>query len=527
MNDQNNSRETRITYGSIDPNVVAALKSTETTHAAKKTSFNKTPHSQVESNVPERVEAHRKILESYEMEKVARSVLAPTLDNDVKTRLREFGEPICLFGEGPFERRERLRFLLAKRAFRLDTTPEIVRMEHAKVETHQKLFFSEGGPHLLEARKWIARYSLPRSVKRLRRDRKEYDASDPLAVEAEVAEYNNELCKKLHVSLSQACAERPVCRGQFSPGSAFFGTASWCPTIRLWQIPGCEEFRSGLEGHTERVHGLGWSPFFKSTASCETQKLKTISEDRNQNLVSEDTHPIDFSEGVHLASGGADTKIILWSLKSMKSLSILEGHDDRVNHVEFHPSGRFLASSSHDETWRLWDVERSQELLVQEGHSTGVYSLKFHPDGSLILSGDLGGIIRGWDLRTGRSVFPLLGHIKQVLGISINPWRPNQVATCSDDNTIRIWDIRKQRCVDMILAHDKLISHVVYEPCHGRFLLSTSFDCTLKIWNATEYTCSRILLGHEARITGADISDNGAFIGSVSFDRTFKLWSLT
>jgi hypothetical protein len=100
MNDQNNSRETRITYGSIDPNVVASLKPSETTQYAKKTSVNNTRPSQDDTNVPERVEAHRKILESFEMEKAARSVSAPTLDNDVKTRLREFGEPICLFGEG-------------------------------------------------------------------------------------------------------------------------------------------------------------------------------------------------------------------------------------------------------------------------------------------------------------------------------------------------------------------------------------------------------------------------------------------
>lgn len=46
------------------------------------------------------------------------------------------------------------------------------------------------------------------------------------------------------------------------------------------------------------------------------------------------------------------------------------GHEDRVNRVESHPSGRYLASTSHDETWRLWDVSVGQELLIQEGHAT-------------------------------------------------------------------------------------------------------------------------------------------------------------
>ena len=38
----------------------------------------------------------------------------PTNDKEVKMRLRELNEPICLFGEGPAERRDRLRNLMAK-----------------------------------------------------------------------------------------------------------------------------------------------------------------------------------------------------------------------------------------------------------------------------------------------------------------------------------------------------------------------------------------------------------------------------
>lgn len=37
----------------------------------------------------------------------------PTADADIKAKLRELGEPICLFGEGPADRRERLRLLIA------------------------------------------------------------------------------------------------------------------------------------------------------------------------------------------------------------------------------------------------------------------------------------------------------------------------------------------------------------------------------------------------------------------------------
>eukprot|EP00291_Cryptomonas_curvata_P020618 CAMPEP_0172161100 /NCGR_PEP_ID=MMETSP1050-20130122/5932_1 /TAXON_ID=233186 /ORGANISM="Cryptomonas curvata, Strain CCAP979/52" /LENGTH=119 /DNA_ID=CAMNT_0012830949 /DNA_START=631 /DNA_END=986 /DNA_ORIENTATION=- len=43
-----------------------------------------------------------------------KQIAAPTNDYDVKMQLRKFEEPICLFGEGPAERRDRLKRILAK-----------------------------------------------------------------------------------------------------------------------------------------------------------------------------------------------------------------------------------------------------------------------------------------------------------------------------------------------------------------------------------------------------------------------------
>lgn len=54
------------------------------------------------------------LLEELERKKRARKLNVPTDDGQVKNILREIGHPICLFGEGPADRRERLRNILAK-----------------------------------------------------------------------------------------------------------------------------------------------------------------------------------------------------------------------------------------------------------------------------------------------------------------------------------------------------------------------------------------------------------------------------
>lgn len=54
------------------------------------------------------------LLEEFERRKKASQVTVSTDDSEVKKSLRQLGEPICLFGEGPAERRIRLRDLLSR-----------------------------------------------------------------------------------------------------------------------------------------------------------------------------------------------------------------------------------------------------------------------------------------------------------------------------------------------------------------------------------------------------------------------------
>lgn len=53
------------------------------------------------------------LLEEFERRKRARLINVSTDDAEVKKNLRHLNEPICLFGEGPAERRKRLKDFLA------------------------------------------------------------------------------------------------------------------------------------------------------------------------------------------------------------------------------------------------------------------------------------------------------------------------------------------------------------------------------------------------------------------------------
>ncbi|KAI8970366.1 WD40-repeat-containing domain protein [Mycotypha africana] len=353
-------------------------------------------------------EADKELLEEFERRKRAYQLAVPTDDKRVRRRLQEIGEPQCLFGEGPGDRRDRLRFLLSKiqgRQAESEEESESEDEDEEKATEEQEEFFTPGSAELLQARQWITKYSLPRA--RRRNERQKIESEIPLALlKASRKELHTKLKAYTNWS-SQIADNRPIAQCAFSPDSSLLVTGSWSGLCKVWSIPDCESILT-LKGHNDKVGGVVFHP--EATITQEKSAL-------------------------NIATSGAEGEIQLWNLQSESPMSTLKGHVTRVARIGFHPSGKYLGSASFDGTWRLWDLETTQELLLQEGHSKEVYAIGFQCDGSLVATGGLDAIGRVWDMRTGRSSMTLEGHMKDILGLD---WSPNgyHLASASADNTM-------------------------------------------------------------------------------------------
>ena len=81
-----------------------------------------------------------------------------------------------------------------------------------------------------------------------------------------------------------------------------------------------------LEGHTNRVHSMSFSP-----------------------------------DGTMLASGAEDHTIKLWTVAKKMSIATFEGHTNEVHSISFSPDGTMLASGSYDGTIRLWECFKKKK----------------------------------------------------------------------------------------------------------------------------------------------------------------------
>lgn len=464
------------------------------------------------------------ILGQFNRKRLAATIVVPTDDGRVRTRLREMGEPVTLFGEGPADRRDRLRELLTIQKEMEGLENGDVEMDDApeEEEEQEEEFYSRGGPALLQSRIDIVKYSLPRAKRRTAFQKAE--STVPLRTQVKFRKQIKERLQAFELQGSQTVGERHVSMTRISPNGEMVAVGNWGGQIKLVDIPNLNE-RMNFRGHTNKISGLSWFP-------GATMSESNVSPD-----------------SVNLASGGAEGLVHLWSLNQDTPLSTLQGHSQRVCRVEFHPSGKYLASASEDTSWRLWDVETTSELLLQEGHSRGVYSVSFNSDGSLLASAGLDSIGRIWDLRTGRTVFILDGHLDgHIKPIHALDWSSDghRVLSGSADGWIKCWDIRKLQRTGGIGAHTSAVSDMRWfkgldDPLDGiapgvdekgaqlpkksgSFFVSSGFDKNVRIFSADDWTLVQTLSGHTGPVASVDYSKDGKWIVSGGHDRTVKLW---
>ncbi|CAL1715039.1 unnamed protein product [Somion occarium] len=480
------------------------------------------------------------LLDELERKKKARSLAVPTDDNKVKARLREIGEPITLFGERAADRRDRLIYVLSQITAARGEEGMQVEEETTSEESEEEVeeFYTPGTLELLETRRRIAEFSLPRAQNRVAQQRA--DSRMPLGRIIDIRKKIFAEVKNFANLGSQIGDDRPISQVRFSPNNKILATGSWSGNVKLWNVPSCTPIRT-LRGHSDRVGGVAWHP----------QATRSLSED-----------------AVNLVSGAGDLNLHFWSLNSETPLATLSGHQDRVCRVAFHPSGDYVASASFDTTWRLWDVATAKELLLQEGHSKEVYSVEFQDDGALAASGGLDAIGRVWDLRTGRTAMVLDGHVQAIFAISFSP-NGYQIATGSGDDTIRIWDMRSLKALYTIPAHLSNVADVRFFRADeippfqvapttpndivmdgvdglpdatptptktisaeeewkyrsGLYLASAGYDGFVKIWSADDWQLLRTLPTDGGKVMSVDLSSDAKLLASGTYNRNFQMFA--
>jgi WD40 repeat protein/serine/threonine protein kinase len=272
------------------------------------------------------------------------------------------------------------------------------------------------------------------------------------------------------------------------------------------------------------------------------------------------------TDGMTVACGRFDGKILLWGTRGGERASELLGHRARIRALAFSADGRTLISGSDDGTARLWDMAARGQIGGAFHLGGEVRAVAISPDGSTALAGNVAGSARLFEVSTGKPIGEALSHHgmlrngefdlngKTVLtyggdacgrfwdssnGRPLGPvlqhdlWIQTAafsedgrfVLTGGDDRTARLWERKSGKPVGEPLRHGDVVRAAVFSPA-GDCFATASADATARIWDIATTHPIGLPLKHQQAVNGLAFSADGSILATGSDDQTARLWDV-
>ena len=219
-------------------------------------------------------------------------------------------------------------------------------------------------------------------------------------------------------------------------------------TIRIWDAETAEHLSSIPTDRMMRYWRLLLSPDGKYLAGGDVigrNKIEFWQTEPGAHLFTLEEHisPVTayaFSPDSEMfASGGQDSTIVLWGVKTGKRLAYLMGYTKKsIGAFAFSGDSKTLASASGNKIL-LWDVSTRKQVNNFDAVND-IAALAFSPGGKILASGGEDGRIQVWDLVSSPQIqTTFAGHQGSVHVLMFSP-DGETLASGSTDGTILVWD---------------------------------------------------------------------------------------
>jgi WD40 repeat protein len=190
-----------------------------------------------------------------------------------------------------------------------------------------------------------------------------------------------------------AHSKYPVTCLAVSPDGKRLATGAADGTVKMWDAEKLRQLASLAGAHLGGAKSVQFSPdgnWLASGGADKTAKLWDVSKDKPELQHKFESHEgsvnaVAFSpDGKQLGAGTGVPKksgtIHVWDTASGKAAFKLEGHEDVVTCLVFHPTTNHLASGGADNLIRVWDLKEKMQQYT-DGHGEPIRNLVITPDG--------------------------------------------------------------------------------------------------------------------------------------------------
>lgn len=134
-------------------------------------------------------------------------------------------------------------------------------------------------------------------------------------------------------------------------------------------------------------------------------------------------------------------------VRSFRVAKVFKENTDRINNIDFSPTGDALISSSEDDQIVIYDCEKGTQKRTVNSKKYGVDLVHFtHAKNTAIhASTKVDDTIRYLSLHDNKYIRYFPGHTKKVVALSMSPV-DDMFLSGSMDKTLRLWDLRSPNC---------------------------------------------------------------------------------
>jgi WD40 repeat protein len=227
-------------------------------------------------------------------------------------------------------------------------------------------------------------------------------------------------------------------------------------------------------------------------------------------------------DGRTVASGGRDSSVKLWDLRTGECRRTLSGHSSPINSVAFSRDGKVLASGGAQDPVRLWDAQTGvlrRTLPESQGPAA------FSPDGRTLATGSKDHTVRLWETRTGRLLRTLAGPHTAAKSVAFSPDGATVASVATDDPVIRLWDTRTGTLRQTLMGRSPWVVTLAFSP-DGNTLASGD-DKIVLLWDPRTGALRQTLSGTRNYVHSVAFSPDGkALAGGGWHDDRVLLWDL-
>lgn len=234
--------------------------------------------------------------------------------------------------------------------------------------------------------------------------------------------------------------------------------------IKIWNVNPEARCLHTITSHTERVCSLSWHGHLLASGSRDT----TIIIHNLQGVVEGDRYPrgqmlagsgvvlqghtqevcgVSWSpDGTQLASGGNDNVLCIWNVKK-ENLEVSLGwqfseHTAAIKAIAWNPTRRHClvtGGGTADKTLRVWNTLTGERTHLVDTRSQ-VCGIAWNRDGTEFVSshGFSDNQLSIWRFPTMKKIADLTGHTSRVLHLARSP-DGEMVVSAAEDETIRFW----------------------------------------------------------------------------------------